>query len=76
MALDEKTRELIAVGAAIAGNCLPCLDYHFKKCRELGISVDDIDQAIETAKTVQEVPTKKTYELASTLLEKEERNYE
>ena len=73
MPLDEKTRELIAVGAAIAGNCLPCLTYHFKKCRELGISVDDIDEAIETAKTVKEVPIKKIYELACTLLEKEER---
>lgn len=76
MSLDEKTRELIAVGAAIAGNCLPCIDYHFKKCRELGISVDDIDQAIETAKTVKEVPIKKIYERAGTLLEEEERNYD
>jgi AhpD family alkylhydroperoxidase len=76
MPLDEKTRELIAVGAAIAGNCLPCLTYHFKKCRELGVSVDDIDEAIETAKTVKEVPIKKIHELACTLLEKEERSDE
>jgi AhpD family alkylhydroperoxidase len=74
--LDEKTRELIAVGAAIAGNCLPCLTYHFKKCRELGVSVDDIDEAIETAKTVKEVPIKKIHELACTLLEKEKRSDE
>ena len=76
MPLDEKTRELIAVGAAIAGNCLPCLTYHFKKCRELGVSVDDIDEAIETAKTVKEVPIKKIHELACTLLEKEKRSDE
>jgi AhpD family alkylhydroperoxidase len=74
--LDDKTRELIAVGAAIAGNCLPCLTYHFKKCRELGISVDDIDEAIGTAKTVKEVPIKKIYELACTLLEKGESSNE
>lgn len=73
MPLDEKTRELIALGAAIAGNCLPCLNYHFKKCRELGISLDDLDEAIDTAKTVKEVPIKKIYELACTLLEKEEK---
>lgn len=76
MPLDEKTRELIAVGAAIAGNCLPCLTYHFKKCREIGISVDDIDEAIDTAKMVKEVPIKKIYELACKLLEKEERDDE
>jgi len=76
MLLDEKTRELIAVGAAIAGNCLPCLTYHFQKCRELGISVEEIDEAIETAKTVKEVPVKKIYELACSLLKKEEKSDE
>ena len=76
MPLDDKTRELIAVGAAIAGNCLPCLTYHFKKCRELGIFIDDIDEAIETAKTVKEVPIKKIYELACTLLERGARSDE
>jgi len=74
MLLDEKTRELIAVGAAIAGNCLLCLTYHFKKCRELGISVEEIGEAIETAKTVKEVPVKKIYELAGSLLEKKEKS--
>jgi len=71
MAIDEKIKELVAVGAAIAGNCIPCLNYHFKKCRELGISVDDIDEAIEMAKTVKEVPIKKIYEQALQLLEGE-----
>ena len=69
MPIDEKTKELIAVGAAIAGNCLPCLTYHYKKCRKLGITVDDIADAIEIAKTVKKVPIKKIYELANKLLE-------
>lgn len=69
MPIDEKTKELVAVGAAIAGNCLPCLTYHYKKCRELGVTVDEITEAIEMAKTVKEVPIKKIYELAEKLQE-------
>jgi AhpD family alkylhydroperoxidase len=69
MPLDEKTRELVALGAAMAGNCFPCLRYHHKKCRELGIAVDDMRDALEMAKTVKEVPINNIYELANTLLE-------
>jgi AhpD family alkylhydroperoxidase len=72
MPLDQKTKELVALGAALAGNCLPCLRYHFRKCRELGISVDDMDEALEMAKNVKEAPTKKIYQLANSLLEKGE----
>jgi len=72
MPLDQKTKELVALGAALAGNCLPCLRYHFRKCRELGISVDDMDEALEMAKNVKEAPIKKIYQLANSLLEKGE----
>ena len=67
MALDIKTKELVAIGAALAGNCLPCLEWHYKKCVKLGISNDDIKEAIQMAKKVKEVPVKKIYELADTL---------
>jgi len=69
MPLDEKTRELVALGAALAGNCFPCLRYHYQKCRGLGIAVDDMREALEMAKTVKEVPIKNIYELANALLE-------
>jgi len=72
MPLDQKTKELVALGAALAGNCLPCLRYHFRKCRELGISVDDMDEALEMAKNVKEAPIKKIYQLSNSLLEKGE----
>ena len=76
MPLDEKTKELVALGAALAGNCLPCLTYHYKKCRELGIDVDDLDEALDMAKTVKEVPIKKIYQLATFLLESGEEGEE
>lgn len=68
MPLDEKTKELVALGASLAGNCLPCLTYHYKKCRQLGIGVDDLDEALDMAKAVKEVPIKKIYQLANSLL--------
>ena len=66
--MNEKTKELVAVGAAVAGNCIPCLDWHYKKCIELGIAKDEIKEAIELAKIVKNVPIKKMNELAQTLL--------
>ena len=68
MVLDEKVKELVAIGAAIGGNCIPCLDWHYKKCKELGISDDEIKEAIEMAKVVKEVPIKKIYEAADRLV--------
>lgn len=67
MALDAKTKELVAVGAAVAGNCIPCLQWHFDKCIELGIPVDDVKEAIQMARTVKGVPIKKIDELAEKL---------
>jgi len=66
--MDEKTKELIAVGAAIGGNCIPCLEWHYKRCIELGIPKEEIKEAIELAKIVKNVPIKKINELAQTLL--------
>jgi AhpD family alkylhydroperoxidase len=66
--MDEKTKELIAVGTAVAGNCIPCLEWHYKKCIELKIPKEEIKEAIELAKIVKDVPAKKINELAQTLL--------
>ena len=66
--MNEKTKELIAIGAAVAGNCIPCLEWHYKKCVELGISKNEIEEAIKMANTVKNVPINKINELAQTLL--------
>ena len=53
MKLDDRIRELIAVGPAIGANCRPCLRYHTAKARDLGIPHDEIAQAIEVGKVVR-----------------------
>ncbi len=68
MALNAETKELVAVGAAVAGNCIPCLQWHYNKCMELGIPIEDVKDAIEMARTVKGVPIKKIDEMAEKLL--------
>ena len=51
--LDEKIRELIAIGASISANCQPCVKYHTAKAREMKIDEDDIRQAIYVGKMVR-----------------------
>lgn len=68
MALTEKEKELVAIGASIGGNCIPCLDWHYKKCIGLGFSKEEMQDAFDMAKMVKEVPNKKIYEKADNLI--------
>lgn len=51
--MDERTKELIAIGASVTAHCQPCLTYHVAKARELGIDEDSIRAAIETGHMVE-----------------------
>jgi AhpD family alkylhydroperoxidase len=53
MKLDEKTKELIAVGAAITANSQPSLRYHSKIALEEGSDAEEIAEAIEVGKQVR-----------------------
>ena len=51
--MNEKTKELIAIGASIAGHCQPCLSYHVNKAKDLGIDEAEIREAIEVGQLVE-----------------------
>lgn len=51
--MDEKTKELVAIGASVATNCQPCLTHHVDKADELGISEQDIREALAIGTQVQ-----------------------
>lgn len=51
--MDDKTKELIAIGASIAGHCQPCLKYHIEQAVKLGVSLEEINTAIAVGKTVE-----------------------
>ena len=69
--LDPKIAELIAIGASIGSNCLPCLRFHFAEAIKLGVSIDEIKEAIKIGKTVKEKPMNDIYKLAEDLISRE-----
>ena len=60
--------ELVAIGAAIAANCEPCLRYHVKAAMELGVTSADIARAVEMAAKVKNVPHQSVLALAARLV--------
>ena len=51
-ALDKKTKELIALGASAAIGCQGCLRGHLRKSLSLGISLEEIKEAVAVASGV------------------------
>lgn len=65
---NEAIGELVALGAAMAANCLPCLQHHHQKARALGVSEDDMTRAVNTAMTVKKMAERETLKGADQLL--------
>ena len=53
MAISEKTRLLINIGAAMAANCIPCFEHYYAKAMADGIDADEIAEALEAAASVK-----------------------
>ncbi|MCX6640504.1 MAG: carboxymuconolactone decarboxylase family protein [bacterium] len=51
--MDDRTKELIALGASVSGHCQPCLDYHLGRARELSASEEEIRTALEIGYMVE-----------------------
>lgn len=51
--IDEKMKELIAVGASVSCNCHPCVKFHVDKAGKLGIEPEDIKEAIKVGVMVR-----------------------
>ncbi len=45
--MDEGVKELLAMDAAAAANCHPCMDHHLVKCDKLGISREEVAEAVK-----------------------------
>jgi 4-carboxymuconolactone decarboxylase len=67
--LTRREKELAAIGAAIASNCVPCIEYHIPLARKLGLGDSKIREAIELADKVRRVPADKVLQTAYALLE-------
>lgn len=48
-ALDNKTKELIAIGASLTSGCQNCLEGHLKKALKYGATGDEIRETVAVA---------------------------
>ncbi len=51
--LSRKEKELVAVGASLAGGCIPCTRYHVKEVRDAGATTEEITRAVGAALCVK-----------------------
>lgn len=56
--------ELVALGAALGSNCVPCIEYHIPEARRAGLTDRQINEAISLADKVRQVPARKVVETA------------
>ena len=66
--LTQRERELVALGAAIASNCVPCIEHHIPEARKAGLSDAQISDAIQLADKVRQVPARKVLDAATAML--------
>jgi AhpD family alkylhydroperoxidase len=67
-ALTPAEQELVALGAALGSNCVPCIEYHVPEARKAGLSERQIEEAIRLADRIRKVPARKVLAAAFALL--------
>jgi AhpD family alkylhydroperoxidase len=68
LVMDEKLKEMIAIGASVTANCIPCIRYHFAKAREVGLTDGEIKAAVQVGKMVRKGAMQKWDEEVGVLL--------
>jgi AhpD family alkylhydroperoxidase len=51
--MDTRTKELIAIGASVTANCVPCLRFHVEKARKVGAEEAEIREAVDVGRMVR-----------------------
>ena len=62
--LNNREQELVALGAAIASNCVPCIEYHIPEAGRVGLSESQIREAVRIADKVRRVPARMVLQTA------------
>lgn len=66
--LNHRECELVALGAAMGSNCLPCIEYHISEARKAGLTDAQIAAVIRLADKVRQVPARKVLDTAHRVL--------
>ena len=67
--LTHREQSLVALGAAIASNCVPCVEYHVPVAKKIGLSETQINEAVRIADKVRRVPARAVLEAALARIE-------
>ena len=62
--LTNREQSLVALGAALASNCVPCIEYHVPGARRVGLNDIEINEALQIADKVRQVPARAVLEAA------------
>ena len=57
MALDQKDKELVAIGASIGALCRPCIEHHIPAGRDAGLTEPELARAAEVAEATHRIAT-------------------
>jgi 4-carboxymuconolactone decarboxylase len=66
--LTPRERELVALGAAMGSNCVPCIEYHIPEAKKAGLTDPQLSEAIRFADEVRQVPARKALNAALRML--------
>jgi 4-carboxymuconolactone decarboxylase len=67
--LNNRERSLVSLGAALASNCVPCIEFHIPGAKRAGLSDREIEVALEIADKVRQVPARAVLETALARIE-------
>jgi AhpD family alkylhydroperoxidase len=67
--LTNRERSLVSLGAAIASNCVPCVEYHVPGAKKVGLSDTQINEALRIADKVRRVPARTVLKAALARIE-------
>ena len=51
--MEERTKLLVALGAATAANCIPCFEHLYYEAGVAGLTSDEINQVVDLASKVK-----------------------
>jgi alkylhydroperoxidase/carboxymuconolactone decarboxylase family protein YurZ len=51
--MSNKQDIQIALGAAVAANCIPCFEHLFEKAKEIGLETEEIQHVVKIATKVK-----------------------
>jgi AhpD family alkylhydroperoxidase len=66
--METKIKELIAIGASVTANCVPCLRFHLQQARKAGATPDEIQKAVAVGRMVRKGAASTWDEEAESLL--------